>query len=207
MAKSKTNSTAIVSMVKLGSSAKLLRLPPGVRDEKNKKGGKNVRVISIVDLPEAGYIGNIKDTITLSKEKFSGIKKYVIQPFDVLMSIQGTVGKVGVMPESTSGDIIANISLLTIRFKENKADNAVALLQYLKSTAGRKLITKLQKGSTIKRINVKEFAAAKVPVLTADIKRQSTSVFDKEVKALEKINAMYDSLEEIRRSYLSIAQN
>jgi type I restriction enzyme M protein len=203
MAKSTTNSTANVSIVKLGDAASLLRLPPGVRDEKTKKGGKKIKVISIVDLPEAGYIGNIKDTITLSKEKFSSIKKYVIQPFDVLMSIQGTVGKVGVVAESMRGDVIANISLLAIRFKENKADNAVALLQYLKSTAGRKLITKLQKGSTIKRINVKEFAAAKVPMLTADIKRQSKSVFDKEVKVLEKITDMYDSLETIRKSYLS----
>ena len=202
MAKSTTNSAANVSMVKLGDAARLLRLPPGVRDEKSKKGGKKIKVISIVDLPEAGYISNIKDTITLSKEKFSSIKKYVIQPFDVLMSIQGTVGKVGVVAESMRGDIIANISLLAIRFKENKADNAVALLQYLKSTGGRKLITKLQKGSTIKRINVKEFAAAKVPMLTADIKRQSKSVFDKEVKALEKIMDMYDSLEAIRKSYL-----
>ncbi len=202
MAITTINNAGSVSMVKLGQVAGLLRLPPGVRDEKNKKGGKNIKVISIVDLPEAGYISKIKDTITLSAEKINSIKKYAIQPFDVLMSIQGTVGKVGVVPASMRGDVIANISLIAIRFKEHKADNAVALLQYLKSTAGRKLITKLQKGTTIKRINVKEFAAVKVPELTADIKRLSKAVFDKEVKALEKINAMYDSLEEIRQSYL-----
>ena len=197
--------TDSVSMIKLGSTAKLLRLPPGVRDEKSKKGGKKIKVISIVDLPEAGFIGKIKDTITLSASKLGSIKKYAIQPFDVLMSIQGTVGKVGVVPATVRGDVIANISLLAIRFNEDKQDNAVALLQYLKSTPGRKLIAKLQKGTTIKRINVKEFAAVKVPALSADIKRQSKAVFDKEVKALEKINAMYETLDEIRQSYLSKA--
>jgi restriction endonuclease S subunit len=192
-----------ITTVKLGSVAKLLRLPPGVRDEKGKSGTKKVKVISIVDLPEAGFIGKIKDSISLSKSRFSGIKKYTIQPFDLLMSIQGTVGRVGIVPKSVSGDTIANISLLAIRFKENKEDNAVALLQYLKSAAGRKLLARLQKGTTIKRINVKEFAASKVPELSPDIRRQSKAVFDGELKTYQKITAMYDTLEEIRRSYLS----
>ena len=92
---------------------------------------------------------------------------------------------------------------MAIRFKEDKGDNALALLQYLKSAHGRKLIARLQKGSTIKRINVKELAAAKVPKLAAEIKRQSKSVFDKELSVLGKINEMYDSLEDIRKSYLA----
>jgi len=202
MAKTK-KSTGSPPTVKLGEVAKLLRLPPGVRDEKTKRGGDKVKVISIVDLPVAGYISNIKDSITLSKEKFGSIKKYRIEPFDVLMSIQGTVGRVGVVPESLSGDVIANISLLAIRFRENQRDNGIALLQYLKSQAGRKLITKLQKGNTIKRINVKELASSKIPGLTADIKRQSKAVFDKELAILKQINGLYDSLEDTKKSYLS----
>jgi len=203
MAKTTTKGATNVPMTKIGEVARLLRLPPGVRDEKIQKGGKKVKVISIVDLPEAGYIESVKDAITLSKDKFSSIKKYKIEPFDVLMSIQGTVGRVGIVPEGLSGDIIANISLLAFRFKEDKASNAVALLQYLKSSAGSKLISKLQKGSTIKRINVKELAASKIPELTADIKKLSKAVFDKEVAVLDKIKGLYDSLADIRKSYLS----
>lgn len=203
MAKTKANSAVEVSMIKLGEVARLLRLPPGVRDEKTTRNGKKVKVISIVDLPEAGYITVIKDAITLSKDKFNSVEKYRIEPFDVLMSIQGTVGKVGVVSEAMSGDVIANISLLAIRFTENKMSNAIALLQYLKSESGKKLIVKLQKGTTIKRINVKELAVAKIPALTAGIIRQSKAVFDKEVAVLEKINNLYNSLGDIRKSYLA----
>jgi len=199
----KTKNDAEVSAIKLGETARLLRLPPGVRDEKIEKGGKKVKVISIADLPQAGYITSIKDSITLSKDKHNSIEKYRIEPFDVLMSIQGTVGRVGVVSETISGEVIANISLLAIRFIENKADNAIALLQYLKSAAGRRLITRLQKGTTIKRINVKELAAARIPALSADIKRRSKAVFDKEFAVLKEINKLYGSLEEIRKSYLS----
>lgn len=205
MAKSMTKGAVNVSMIKLREVAKLSRLPPGVKDENIAKAGKKVRVISIADLPEAGFISDIQDSITLSKEKFSSISKYKIEPFDVIMSIQGTVGTigtVGVVPERLSGDVIANISMLAIRFKENKEDNAIALLQYLKSTHGRKLISRLQKGTTIMRINVKEFAATEVPALSADIKRKSKAVFDKELTVLGKINELYGSLEDIRRSYL-----
>jgi len=73
----------------------------------------------------------------------------------------------------------------------------------LKSTLGRKLITKLQKGTTIGRINVKELAAAKVPALSAHIKRKSKAMFDKELTVIGKINELYGSLEDIRKSYLS----
>ncbi len=203
MAKTTTKGAATVPTVKIGEVARLLRLPPGVRDEKSKKGGKKIKVISIADLPEAGYIDTIKDSIILSKDKLNAIEKYLIEPFDVLMSIQGTVGRAGVVPEGLSGDIIANISLLTFRFKEDKAANAVALLQYLKSIPGRRLIARLQKGTTIKRINVKELASAKIPKLTPETKKQSKAVFDKELSVLGKINGLYDSMEEIRKSYLS----
>lgn len=203
MAKTKTNNRVGISTVKLGEVARLLRLPPGVRDEAANKGGKKTKVISIVDLPQAGYITSVKDTITLSKDKFNSIEKYRIEPFDVLMSIQGTVGKVGVVSATMSGDVIANISLLSIRFAENREDNAIALLQYLKSAAGRKLITRLQKGATIKRINVKEFAAVRIPAVSTDIKRQSKAVFEKELAVLGKINDLYSSLEDIRQSYLA----
>ena len=153
-------------------------------------------------MPESGYISDIKDSITLSKDKFSRIAKYKIQPFDMLMSIQGTVGRVGIIPERLSRDVIANISLLAIRFMDDKEDNAIALLQFLKSTHGKKLIKKLQKGTTIKRINIKDLASAKIPPLSTDIKRNSKAVFNKELAVFGKINGLYDSLEDIRKSYL-----
>ena len=198
-----TKTSLKVPTVKLSDVASLLRLPPGVKDEKASSGAKKLKIVSIVDLPEADFIGDAKDSITLSKTKFDGINKYFIKPFDVLMSIQGTVGRVGMVPEKISGTWIANISLLAIRFKEDKKENAVALLELLKSKYGRQIIQKLEKGNTIKRINVKEFAKTQIPELTADIKKQSKAVFDKEVKALEKINALKDSLETIRMEYLA----
>ncbi len=203
MAKTSAKNSGTMSTVRLGDVAGLLRLPPGVRDEEIKKGGKKVRVVSIVDLPQAGFIGTVPDVITLSKEKFDTIKKYRIKPFDVLMSIQGTVGRVGVVPEDFSGDWIGNISLLAIRFTDQKMENAVALLELLKSSHGKKIIARLEKGTTIRRINVKEFASVQVPELTADIKKKSQLVFGKELKVLEKITELHQSMEQLRIEYLA----
>ena len=119
------------------------------------------------------------------------------------MSIQGTVGRVGIVPEKISGTWIANISLLAVRFEENSMDNSIAFIELLKSQYGRQVIHKLEKGTTIKRINVKEFARTQIPELTPDVKKQSKVVFDKEVKTLEKINLLRDSLEAIRLEYLA----
>jgi hypothetical protein len=192
-----------VDTIRLSEAADLLRLPPGVKDEKIKSGGKRVKSISITDIPEAGYLADVDSTITLSAEKFKSLKKYVIQPFDVVMSIQGTVGTVGIIPEKFSGNWMANISLLVIRFNEDKQENAVALAMFLKSGFGRDIIKKLQKGDAIKRINVKEFAATQIPALNADTKKTSTALFKEEVSLKAKIDDLYASMEAARASYLS----
>ena len=192
-----------VDTIRLSEAADLLRLPPGVKDEKIKSGGKRVKSISITDIPEAGYLADVVSTITLSAEKFKSLKKYVIQPFDVVMSIQGTVGTVGIIPEKFSGNWMANISLLVIRFNEDKQENAVALAMFLKSGFGRDIIKKLQKGDAIKRINVKEFAATQIPALNADTKKTSTALFKEEISLNAKIDDLYASMEAARASYLS----
>lgn len=189
--------------VRLSDVADLLRLPPGVKDEKIKKGGKRVRSISITDIPEAGYLDGVESLITLSSDRFKALKKYAIQPFDLVMSIQGTVGTVGVVPEKFTGNWMANISLLVVRFNENKQEQAIALCAYLKSKHGRDIIRKLQKGDAIKRINVKEFAAVQIPVLNADIRKQSSSVFKEELNIKSRIDELYASMAEVRAAYLA----
>ena len=172
-----------------------------MKDEKVAKGGKRVRSISITDIPEAGYLGEVESLITLSADRFKSLKKYAIQPFDVVMSIQGTVGTVGIVPEKFTGNWMANISLLVIRFSEEKQENAIALCMFLKSAKGKELIGKLQKGDTIKRINVKEFAAIQIPTLSADVKKQSASAFKEEVNIKARIDELYSALAEVRAKY------
>jgi restriction endonuclease S subunit len=201
-AASKASKTAFET-VKLSDVADLLRLPPGVKDEQLKKGGKKVKSISITDIPAAGYIEDVVSTITLPAEKFKSLKKYVIQPYDVVMSIQGTVGTVGVVPAEFPGSWMANISLLVIRFRENAAENSVALTMFLKSAHGREIIARLQKGDAIKRINVKEFAAVQVPVLTADVKKLSTAVFKEEIELKARVDDLHESIRQVRAGYLA----
>ena len=187
--------------VTLSDVADLLRLPPGVKDQKVKQGGKKVKSISITDIPEAGYISGVESQITLSADKFKSLTKYVIQPYDVIMSIQGTVGTVGIVPEKFAGNWLANISLLVIRFSEKQQDSAIALCMYLKSSSGRDLITKLQKGDAIKRINVKEFAATRTPVLDAAIKKISNLAFKEELNLKARIDDLYVKIGELRAGY------
>ena len=187
--------------VKLSEVADLLRLPPGVKDQKVKQGGKKIKSISITDIPEAGYISSVDSQITLSADKYKSLKKYVIRPYDVIMSIQGTVGTVGIVPEKFAGNWLANISLLVIRFSEKQQDNAVALCMYLKSSSGRDLIAKLQKGDAIKRINVKEFAAIRTPVLDAAVKKASGLAFKEELNLKARIDDLYAKIGGLRKDY------
>ena len=203
MAKKQVAKTAKPRTTGVGLSevASLLRLPPGVKDQKLKKGGKRVRSISITDLPEAGYIPGVESLITLSPDRHKSLEKYLIQPFDVIMSIQGSVGTVGVVPETFTGNWLANISLLVVRFAENPKDNAIALSMFLKSTKGQETIAKLQKGDSIKRVNVKEFAAIRIPALTPALKKSSATAFKEEVNVKARIDELYARISQIRKQY------
>jgi len=198
-----TGKSAAAGMVRLSEAADLLRLPPGVKDEKIKQGGKRIRSISITDIPEAGYLADIESGMTLSADKLKGLKKYVIQPFDVIMSIQGTVGTVGAVPAKFAGSWLSNISLLVIRFNENAEENSIALCMYLKSARGREIISQLKKGDAIKRINVKEFAAISIPTLSDTVIKASASAFKEEVNLKARIDDLYKSMHQIRTEYLA----
>jgi hypothetical protein len=90
---------------------------------------------------------------------------------------------------------------LVIRFSEKQQENAIALCMYLKSSSGRDLITKLQKGDAIKRINVKEFAATRTSVLDAAIKKTSNLAFKEELNLKARIDDLYVKIGELRAAY------
>ena len=202
MAKQKQTASVKAGNVRLSQAAKLLRLPPGVRDQGGAKGAKRIKLVSIVDLPSSGFVAGVSNSISLNPGRFNEINKYVLKPYDLLMSIQGTVGVIGILPEKISGAWMANISLLTIRFLENKFENAIALLAYLRAPAGKNAIKSLEKGTTIKRINVKDFAKIQIPELNAQITKEAKKIFDSEIKTFEKIDALLETIQEVRSGYL-----
>lgn len=96
--------------------------------------------------------------------------------------------------------------MFKIRFKENQQDNAIAFGMFLMSPAGKAVIEKIQGGSKVKSISKKSLSVIKIPRLTTDIKKQSKTLFNKEIKMIQKIVELSASIEELRNSYLKITE-
>ena len=136
------------------------------------------------------------------KEKLSVDKKSFLEPYDVLLSTIGNFDKVSIFPTDMKGNWIYHQSIFRIRFKENQQDNAVAFVMFLMSHAGKAVIEKIQVGSKVKSISKKSLSVIKIPRFTPDIKKQSRTLFNKEIKMIQKIVELSASIEELRNSYL-----
>jgi len=179
----------------------MFRMPPTIRNESTKKGSK-IRLLTIGDIPRAGYIKKSSREITLSAGTFKKCQKYKIEPLDVVMSVSGTIGKIAIVTDSFKEKALPSVNLLVIRFGEDKLANAMNLCMFIKSNQGQKILEKMKTGKAIKRINVKDFYSTKIPVLNAAVKKAAKAAYTQELKLHEKIVESKKSLAELRSKYL-----
>lgn len=119
------------------------------------------------DLSEMGYIPVPSKCVHIDKN--SAIKKRLfLRPFDVLLIFKGSVGKIGITPESTpepgEGGWIAGQSAVVLRVNNPDQVNPKALAVYLRSELGQKLLESISvQGATIPMIQLRELQ--KLPVI------------------------------------------
>lgn len=198
----KTKSTSTKSSfpsVTLSDVATVLKTPL-FKDEEGKR-LKRTRVVSVPDLPDAGFVTVSSKTVKIG-DSYSKAERYLLQAYDVLISDTGTIGKVAIFPEEFSGKWIAGSTMFAVRFKEKQKDNAVALYVFLKSQKGQALLNKLAKGKTVKVIPKRSFEKILIPEPTAEVKKEARAAYNKEIQAFRKIQEVKAGLEELYASYL-----
>ena len=127
----------------------------------------NALEVMTSDLPEMGYIPVPSKGVQLDKSSATK-KRLFLRPFDVLLIFKGSVGKVGVTPESVpepgEGGWIAGQSAVVLRVNNPDQVNPKALAVYLRSDLGQKLLESISvQGATIPMIQLRELQ--KLPVI------------------------------------------
>lgn len=167
--------------VKLGDIAKIKggkRLPKGFDVQDNITSHPYVRV---TDMDENGLIlSNIK---YISDEVFSRIKNYTISSKDIYISIAGTIGRVGIVPDNFSGsNLTENAAKIT---KLNKNYNKKFITYFLQSNYGQGLIKNRIGGTSQPKLPLYRIAEIIIPNL---IKEKQDSIVD----LIEKYNDLID---------------
>tara|TARA_Y100000589_G_scaffold272668_1_gene265829 strand:+ start:463 stop:2280 length:1818 start_codon:yes stop_codon:yes gene_type:complete len=139
---------------------------------KRLKKGPKLNEIMISDID---YIGELNKTVketNVSEEFFSKAKSTFIKNGDLIISIKGTIGKVGILKK----DLINTIpgpSLCLLRVRKTSLIEAEYIFQYLRSNIGQRMIVHSSQGATIPFISIKDLKGLKIPI--PDLKEQKIS--------------------------------
>lgn len=166
---------------------------------KDEEEGKEVYEISPSDFSKAGFTlecGKIKQI----GSQYKRLQTYKLEPYDVLLSTKGTIGKVGIIGEISEA-IIASQAIQVIRVQGNdKKEKAISLYMFLKSDLGQTILASLVAGTAMPQISTAEIKKLSIPLFSKEQEKRLISSFKDESK-------MYNEIEKINENIRSIHSN
>lgn len=166
---------------------------------KDEEEGKEVYEISPSDFSKAGFTlecGKIKQI----GSQYKRLQTYKLEPYDVLLSTKGTIGKVGIMGEISEA-IIASQAIQVIRVQgDDKKEKAISLYMFLKSDLAQTILASLVAGTAMPQISTAEIKKLSIPLLSKEQEKRLISSFKDESK-------MYNEIEKINENIRSIHSN
>lgn len=170
---------------------------------KDEGEGKEAYEVSPSDLSKAGFTlecGKIKQI----GSQYKRLQTYKLEPYDVLLSTKGTIGKVGIMGK-ISDAMIASQAIQVIRVQgEDKKDKAIALYMFLKSDLGQTVLSSLVAGAAMPQIATAEIKQLGIPNLSKEEQKTIISSFDSELKLYNEIENLNNQITSIHANFLGI---
>ncbi len=191
-----------VPFVTLSDVAEIMRTPQIKGEPSNQ--GLELKMVNLTDLPEYGFVPNASKPIR-ARDPLPMAEKYLLRPYDVVVSAVGTVGRTALIPEGTEGRWIASPNLFVVRFRDHAIDKAKAFYLFLRSDAGRRLLMSIKKGRKIPMITKKSFSQIRIPELTPQVRKEARATFSKEVKLYQRIEDTRRSINEMHSQFLRVA--
>lgn len=168
---------------------------------KDEGEGLEVFEISPSDFSKAGFTlecGKIKQIGSQEKR----LDTYELQPYDVLLSTKGTIGKVAIIGDITK-PMIASQAIQVIRIKDkDKEEKAVSLYMFLKSDLGQIILSSLVAGVAMPQISTVEIKKLNVPNLNKDEEEKLFLNFNSELEMYNKITNLEQNIKQLHNEFL-----
>lgn len=166
---------------------------------KDEEEGKEVYEISPSDFSKAGFTLGCRKIKQIGSQH-KRLQTYKLEPYDVLLSTKGTIGKVGIIGEISEA-IIASQAIQVIRVQGNdKKEKAISLYMFLKSDLGQTILASLVAGTAMPQISTAEIKKLSIPLFSKEQEKRLISSFKDESK-------MYNEIEKINENIRSIHSN
>lgn len=116
-----------------------------------------IAVLNISNLEEGEVLWDGLDTIAEDRRK---VRRYELEPGDLVMTCRGTVNKFAVI-DQLPRTVIASANMIVLRFKEGM-DSTWAKI-FLESPVGAALVKSFQRGGTVMNINPGDIGELEIP--------------------------------------------
>lgn len=148
------------------------------------------------DVDKRGYLQKPARSFSVDQTTFGErALKQQVQAGDVLISIKGTIGVVGLVPEDVTMKAehsvwTAGQSLMILRPKKRRRIDPIVLYEYLTADAVQEFIKSLAGGSTIQNIAMKDLKTFQVPVPAEQITEEVKAGFEKRQALFDEVEAL-----------------
>jgi type I restriction-modification system DNA methylase subunit len=120
------------------------------------------------DISERGYLKRPEKRVEIEAGIFRKVLQQAVKPGDVLLSVKGTIGTVGLVPEEMAGDEdevwVAGQSFMILRPKRRLGLSPIVLYEYLTNEVVQEHLRSLAGGAAIQSLNMKDIKSFPVPV-------------------------------------------
>jgi type I restriction enzyme M protein len=162
--------------VRLGDIATLIR-PSHARVADGTATG--FQEVQLSDIPQGGHIKDAKP-IAIKPGLERRATTQILEPNDILTSIKGTIGRVGIVPDALlpGTQWLASQAFVVIRLNRNAPFSPRYLYMFLRSDIGQALLRQRAGGGTVPHVQARDLQALPILVPTMERQRKVEADFD-----------------------------
>ena len=153
------------------------------------KEGEVIKVLNVSDLSNYGYTS--AESYAEIKTARTGKTDPLLRAGDVILTVRGALGKVGIVSSDFSTDIPWTVSPSAIILRPTRKEYDARLLYlYLRSELGQESIKKLACGATVPMVQVADLKDMDIAIPSAEEAEQILADFEAEVSLCENIDEL-----------------
>ena len=179
-----------------------------IRPTAIQKDAKGIELNEVM-ISDIDYIGDVKEThkkILVREDFLSKYKSKLIKKGDLILSIKGTLGKIG-MVSTELENTIPGPSMCILRARDSALIDANYIFQYLRSDIGQRIISNSSDGP-IPFISINDLKSLRIPIPSKVEQQKSKNIYQKSKELLKSITEMQAELDNcINNGWMQIQES
>ena len=163
------------------------------------RSGPEINEIMLSDIDSIGEISNTDKALKIREDFFSKTKFPFVRKDDLVISIKGTVGKIGYITQELTSTI-PGPSLCVLRVNESSIIKSKYLFQYLFSDLGQKVIISASQGGAIPFLAIDDLKNLPIPIPTIEEQSKAKKLAKRSRELFESIEKMQKELNKCSNS-------